>query len=159
MNARTALLILPALFSLSLVGCAAETETPDPGTTGTGVATGPEASASKPEVGFSCGGAVTQRSASLVETGLSIRCIGGGDGGTRTPKCGPSACAAQDVTFRYEPPAMRCMGSDVFYWNGKACIAKNTQGEGGMLVCKGNDCEKVYKTSAACESAHEACAR
>lgn len=155
MNARTALLVLPALLSLSLVACAAETETPDPGTR-------PEAGAgaSKPEVGFSCSGGVTQRSAPLLESGVSIRCIGGGDSGTfGTPKCGPSACAAQDVTFRYEPPALRCMGTDVFYWDGKACIAKNTNGEGGMLVCKGNDCQKVYKTSAACEFAHEACAR
>lgn len=164
MKTTTALVALLALpLSLSLLACAAEIQTPDPTSTGTGVASGSAApsTGSKPEVGFSCGGEVSPRSMGL-ETAVSVRCVGAGpDSGTFGTNCAPPAptCAPQDVAFRYEPPAMRCPGTDLFAWDGKACIAHNTHGEGGMLVCKGNDCDKTFATKAACEAAHETCPR
>ncbi len=160
MNARIAL-VLPSLLALSLVACSVDVTNPDPGTGGSSVGTSPTTDAAKkPEVGFSCGGQAKALSAPVLETGVSVRCVGAGpDSGTFGSNCAPPApsCGAQDVTFRYEPPAMRCMGIDMFFWDGKACVAQNTHGEGGMLVCKGADCDKITTTKAACEAAHEGC--
>ncbi len=162
MNTKALPLVALASLVVSLVACAAEVQTPstgenDPAPSGTS----PSTPSAKPEYAFSCQGAASPLSVSL-DLDVRPRCVGArpdsGTFGADVPNCGPS-CNAQDVEFRYEPPAMRCGSKDLFYWDGKACLAKSTAGEGGMLRCKGADCNKLYASKEDCEGARSTCAR
>lgn len=147
-------MMLRTTFVLSLgllAACAAETA-PTTDTTGTqpGAATGTSSG------GGETGGAVYSVSCNGE---IAVKCIGGPPG---TNDCGGGTsttgeCAAQDVRFHYAPPALRCIGTDVYEWNGKDCIAHNTHGEGGMLKCQGKDCEKLFKSKDACEAHRRSC--
>lgn len=85
---------------------------------------------------------------------LSVKCIGG----AQTDCVGtPTNCDAHDVKFFYEPPVFRCIGTDLYEWNGKDCVAHNTHGEGGMLRCQGSGCAALFKTKDACEAHRSKC--
>lgn len=145
--------VVPASFLF--LACTVETEvpTPTPAPSSSTEATVP-ATGAKPEVAFSCSGAISRRTAGL--GGVGLRCIGGGP----NVDCGgPAApCAAQDVAFSYAPPATDCdVGQRLFFWNGAACVGQKIVGGSGNLVCKGNDCEKLFDSEASCVSAYSAC--
>lgn len=149
-----------AIVPVFLVACTVETTDPSKSSssTATGEGTNKETEgASKPEVRFSCSGAILEQGLGL-DLSVGPRCIGGGP----NVDCGsPSAaCAAQDVVFSYPPPASDCdMGQQLFFWDGSACKGQKIVGSEGNLACKGNDCKNVYKTADACAEAHSACPR
>jgi len=148
--------MLRSIFALSLLGlvaCAAETS---PTTDSTG--TQPGAASGSAETSGS--GTGTGQVYSISCHGeISVKCIGGPPGtncgGGETER--PADCGAQDVKFHYAPPALRCVGTDVYEFDGSACVVHNTQGEGGQLKCQGKDCEKLFKSKDACESHRAAC--
>lgn len=107
---------------------------------------------------FACDGNVSKLA--TFDRGLQPKCVDGPPGS----KCGGTSettCDAQDVHFSYEPPAMRCVGVDVFEWNGTECVAHDTHGdvdgESGMLRCTGKDCEHLFATKEACTEHANAC--
>lgn len=112
--------------------------------------------ATDPEATFaiSCDGELTK--IENVNLDVQPKCAGG-DSGT---KCGgpPGAtCAAQKVTFAYVAPEAKCPATDVYEWNGDACIAHSTHGEGGMLRCTGSDCESIFDSKDACDAFARVC--
>lgn len=131
------------------VACSAET-----GTTQDSQGTQPGASTGTPAddqavYSVSCNGEIAKPAST--ELAIEPKCAGGPPGS----KCGdpaPDACKAFDVKFHYAPPAMRCIGLDMYEWNGTECVAHNTHGEGGMLKCVGKDCERLFKSLDACTS-------
>lgn len=142
-----------ALPFLALVACAAETS---PTTDSTG--TQPGAASGSSETTSGSGAGTGQVYSISCQGDISLKCIGGPPG----TNCGGGEgerpnCHAQDVKFHYAPPALRCVGIDVYEWNGEACVAHGTQGEGGQLKCQGKDCEQLFKTKDACESHRAAC--
>jgi|GEM_PF-3862140 len=150
------LLRTAACFALTslLVACAGET-TDDGGPSPNGQASAAATPSDDTVYAVSCGGDV----APMVSGSVSPRCASGEPG----TKCGggpapDGGCAAQDVKFHYAPPALRCVGVDVYAWNGTECVAHNTHGEGGMLKCAGKDCEKLFKSADACAAHALACA-
>ncbi len=153
----TTLRISLPLALLLLAACTAETGGPSSQTSSTtspqlGTPTGSasaDAPASGPLYSVSCTGDVTKPASAGVI--IEPKCVGGPPG----TNCGgpPAAsCAAQDVKLSYAPPAMKCVGTDVYEWNGAACVAHSTHGEGGMLKCSGKDCEALFKTKDACDA-------
>lgn len=116
--------------------------------TGTGGATTPSGTV----YSVSCSGEVSAPTSFRVD--VSPKCIGGPPGSNCAPE---DACEAQDVSFHYAPPAAKCIGVDVYEWNGSECVAHNTHGEGGMLKCTGKDCEKLFKSKEACEEHASTC--
>lgn len=152
----TALLSLSALLfacsgSVTDEGTGESTGASQPaagGTTSGGTGTGAGTGGDKPLTSFECNGEAVKPAS--VELGLSPRCIGGDPNTNCAP--GAPSCAAQDVKFHYAPPALRCIGVDLYEWNGTACVAHNTHGEGGMLKCVGADCDKLFKTKEACDA-------
>jgi len=151
------LIAVPASFLF--LACSVETSAPGPTPSSTSSTEAPAAGAAKPEVAFACSGQIVKKTAPLGLTfDVAPRCIGGGP----DVDCGGpgAACAAQDVAFSYAPPATDCdVGQKVFVWNGTACVGQKIVGGEGNLVCKGNDCEKVFKTEEACAAAYASCAK
>lgn len=140
--------ILSLLLGLSLAACVGNTE-PDDGTTKPQAAQPPAASGAAAEYAISCQGDVTKKGFS---SSLSPRCVGGAPG---TRGC-ESPCAAQDVQIKYVPPAMRCGSVERFVWDGTTC-KKYLTNDGGEMRCTGNDCELMFTTEAACQTAYETC--
>ena len=106
-----------------------------------------------PVYSFSCDGTVRTTSLDL-DLALSPRCVGGPPG----TRCGsPDDCEAQDVKFHYEPPANKCIATDVYAWDGHDCVAHSTHGEGGMLKCVGADCTSVFNTKETCLAKYTSC--
>jgi hypothetical protein len=153
-----------ASFSLAILLAACTSET----TSGTGQpegqsqapaassTTGGAEAADQTVFEFSCEGAVSK--VSSVDLDLRPKCIGGPP--NSNTKCGgPSeeACDAQDVRFHYEAPAANCIATDLYEWNGTACVAHSTHGEGGMLRCVGKDCESLFASKVACDAHASAC--
>lgn len=141
--------IAGSLLSVLLLACAAKTtgSTPD----GTSSENEPAAPGDTSVFSVSCDGTLSKLA--VPEIGVTPKCLGaapgtncGGDGGA------PLRCRPQDVKLYYAPPAMRCVGIDVYEWDGLECVAHNTQGEGGSLKCTGKDCEKLFKSKDECEA-------
>ena len=156
MTTKTNLFLMCGLLlGASVGGCTAQTE---PGGDGQGTGTGtsstqpPAAAASDYEI--SCHGEITKQSLGL-DLSLAPRCVGG-DGTTFGSNCGGDPCAAQDIAISYVPPATRCGSIDLFAWDGTTC-KKYTTNHGGAMHCKGQDCEKLFKTEAECKAAYDAC--
>lgn len=119
------------------------------GTSGTSEPTTPSAPPAQSYT-VSCGGDVAKTQSLAVATDSTEPRASGS-----SADAGP--CAAQDVVFSYAPPAHRCIGTDIFAWDGAGCVAHPTGAEGGSLNCKGSDCEHIFKTKDACETAYKAC--
>ena len=144
---KTTTTILSLALGLSLAACAADT---DPGNGGGAPASGAastDPTTSAPEYAISCQGGVTKRS---FDTSVALRC-----GSEPGMKCG-DPCGAQQVSFRYVPPAMRCGSVDRFAWDGTACKAYPTN-QGGEMRCTGADCERLFTTKELCLAAYDAC--
>jgi hypothetical protein len=149
-----------ASFATLVLGCSSGGDDGDStptGANGSGQQGTPAASQSAPDAGpvysFSCDGTVRTTNLDL-DLALTPRCIGGPPG----TRCGsPDECAAQDVKFHYEPPANKCIATDVFAWDGADCVAHSTHGEGGMLKCVGADCASLFNTKDACLAKYTRC--
>lgn len=126
-----------ALLSVALAGCSDAEEASD--------------GATEPEYTVSCGGHVEATTLEVAAT--APLCAGGGEG-TRCGGGGP--CDPQRVSFRWEPPGAKCMRTDVYVWDGAACVAHPTTNEGAMR-CKGVDCPSLFNTLEACTEAYAAC--
>jgi hypothetical protein len=142
-------LALVTLAAGALVACSGSSDSGTssstaPTTPGTGSSSGGAGSSEKPVYQISCHGDVAKKSVDVV-LGTSPQCKPNDVGCT-------DKCKAQDVSFWYEAPAFRCGSTDIYEWNGEACVAHSTAGEGGSLRCKGNDCEKVFKSKADCDA-------
>ena len=136
------------------IACSSETATSQdpPGNQGSGSTAG-TGSEDATVYSVSCHGEVAKpasTSLAIASDDIDPTCVGGAPG----TKCGGDSdpCAAFDVKFHYAPPAQRCLGTDVFIWNGSDCVAQHTQGEGGQLKCVGKDCERLFKEKDACLS-------
>lgn len=153
---RSLSLALALPLSLSLFACSATVSpSPEPTSTSGSASNTGEANGSQTVLAFSCDGRSVARSYEL-DLDVSPRC----GNGTETD-CGgnkPSACAAQDVTFSYPPPAVDCdHGVQVFSWDGATCVGHKVVGGEGNLLCKGSDCPKLFQTEQACRTAYASC--
>jgi hypothetical protein len=151
-------LVLALPLSFSLVACSATVSpSPEPTSSSGSASNTGSPNGSQTVLAFSCDGRAVARSYELdLDLDVSPRC----GNGTETD-CGgnkASACAAQDVTFSYPPPAVDCdHGVQVFSWDGSTCVGHKVVGGDGNLLCKGSDCAKLFQTEQACRTAYASC--
>lgn len=120
-----------------------------------GSTTTPSGTSGAPAYAVSCDGEVTKTSSALSGTTLRPRCVGADpDGGAEF--CA-DPCGAQEASFTYAPPAHRCGSTDVWTWDGEACVAHSTQTAEGAMKCNGADCPNIFKTEADCKAAYAQC--
>ncbi len=155
---RSIALALALPLSLSLVACTATVNpSPEPTSSSGSASNTGSAAGAQAVVAFSCDGSSVTKGVEL-DLDVAPRC-----GNSSETDCGgngnkPSACAAQDVSFSYPPPAVDCdRGIQVFSWDGSTCVGHKVVGGEGNLLCKGSDCPKLFQTEQACRTAYASC--
>jgi hypothetical protein len=123
--------------------------------TSTGSSGAPSDGSSAPAYSVSCDGEVSKLTNAMIGANVAPRCVGA-DPDSGTFGC-DDPCDAQEVSFTYAPPALRCGATDVWTWDGEACVAHPTQTAEGAMTCTGAGCPNLFKTEEACEQAYGHC--